>query len=168
MIFFHSIKRKIEKGDPSARIVLEMPYDDVRDLEHILWECRKNDMLENENQKLLQLEFQNLKHLMCDGMALDAFEVCHIHERLEEIDSGDIHQGIDPWMYVEDRDYKLPAECGEDWVLVTVKEPKSGEEFNKPYIAEHRSDGHWYLDDQHNTMIGSKEFPFEVVKWRKI
>ena len=54
MIIFHSITRKVEKTGPSSKVVLEMPYEDVKDLCHVLWACRNKDMLKRDNEKFLQ------------------------------------------------------------------------------------------------------------------
>ena len=48
MIIFHSITRKVEKTGPSSKVVLEMPYEDVKDLCHVLWACRDKDMLKRD------------------------------------------------------------------------------------------------------------------------
>ena len=36
MIIFPSITRKVKKTDSTSRVILEMPYEDVSDLCHIL------------------------------------------------------------------------------------------------------------------------------------
>lgn len=167
MLIFHKIQRHIEKTDPSGSVVLEMNYADVSDLCHILWECRKRDMLKEDNEKYLQLEFQNLRHLMVDGQVCEPFEVCSLHEGLELMGWGDEKQGFKEWHDVEQYPSDLPNEHGEDWVLVRVKDEESGEVFNKPRIAEYRRP-EWYLDDPANTRIGSDAFPFKVIKWRTI
>ena len=167
MITFHSITRKVAKSDPTSRAVLEMPYEDVNDLCHILWECRRNGTLKTENEKFLQLEFQSLRHLMVDGQVCEPFEVCSIHDGLELMGWGDEKQGFKEWHDIEKYPSDLPCEHGEDWVLVRVKDEETGEVFNKPHIAEYRRP-EWYLDDPNNTKVGSKSFPFKVVSWRVI
>ncbi len=89
MIIFHSINRKVEKSGPSSKVVLEMPYEDVKDLCHVLWACRDKDMLKRDNEKFLQLQFQNLRHLMIDGQVCEPFEICSLHEGLEKMGWGD-------------------------------------------------------------------------------
>ena len=85
MIIFHSITRKVEKTGPSSKVVLEMPYEDVKNLCHVLWACRDKDMLKRDNEKFLQLQFQNLRHLMIDGQVCEPFEICSLHDGLEKM-----------------------------------------------------------------------------------
>lgn len=164
MIIFHSINRKVEKSGPSSKVVLEMPYEDVKDLCHILWKCRDKDMLKRDNEKFLQLQFQNLRHLMVDGQVCEPFEICSLHEGLEKMGWGDERQGFKEWHDLEKHPEDLPRDYGEDWVLVKIKDEETGEVFNKPHIAEYRKSD-WYLDDPNNTKVGSKSFPFKVVQW---
>lgn len=124
MIRFHSIQRHVEKGDPTGQVVLHMYYEDVSDLCHLLWKCRDNGLLETDNEKLLQLEFQNLRHLLADGQTCEPFEICYIHERLEEMGLGDKKQGIDVWHNLEYDSNDLP----EDDKKVAVKYKCRGEE----------------------------------------
>lgn len=168
MIIFHSITRKIKKADSSSRVVLEMPYEDVSDLCHILWECRDKGILKEDNEKFLQLEFQSLRHLMVDGQVCEPFEVCSLHDGLEQMGWGDEKQGFKEWHDIEKYPSDLPKEHGEDWVLVIVQDIKDGWVSEKPHIAELRCDNNWYLDDPNNTRIGSSSFPFKVLKWRTI
>lgn len=55
-----------------------MPYEDVKDLCHVLWVCRDKDMFKRDNEKFLQLQFQNLRHLMVDGQVYEPFEICSL------------------------------------------------------------------------------------------
>ena len=162
MIKFHSIQRKVEKSDPSTQVILHMYYEDVSDLCHLLWECRKKGMLQTENEKLLQLEFQNLRHLMIDGQTCDPFEICSIHERLEEMGCGDEKQGFDRWHDIVSYPDDLPI--GGDWVVVVLQN-EEGQTFDKPHIAKYCRP-EWYLVD--NTKIGIDRFKYKVIKWKSL
>lgn len=147
MIFFNSIQRHINSSDPSGKVVLTMYTEDVSDLCHILWKCRDQGLLADENEKMLQLEFQSLRHLLVDGSTCDPFEFCSIHDQLEKMGLGDKRQGIDNWYYCLESPKELPATPKE--VLVKLKDGS--------YHVDIYEDGAW-----HN----SKEE--DVEKWRNI
>lgn len=170
MIIFHSITRKIKKTDSSSRVVLEMPYEDVNDLCHILWECRDKGILKDDNEKFLQLEFQNLRHLLVDGQTCEPFEICSLHEGLEQMGWGDEKQGFKEWHDIVSYPDDLPV--GEDWVLAALQN-EEGQTFDKPYVVKYCRP-EWYLLENtnsakvHEIKIGTDKFKYKVVKWRKI
>lgn len=58
---------------------------------------------------------------------------------------------------------KMPADCGEDWVLVQIKEKNNGYLWI-PEVGEHRKDG-WWLMNMDDDPLGSA---FEVIAWQPL